>query len=114
MKRILLFFLCFIMVLGAAASDAATPTDLSPERKVLLCSSLEEGQPVYYGDEILLWFELIGFEGYEVTFIQWEESLDGIEFFPIEDANEPTYLLIITPENAKHFWRVVVTVGVIE
>ena len=55
------------------------------------------------GDAINLFSKLTGFDGVEVKY-QWQVN-KGNAWENIQDANEATYRMTITEENAGWLWR---------
>ena len=91
------------------AEKIATIEDvLDPARSIDVYASWE-GDALYYGAEAKLKAVLHGYDHVVYT-LQWETSVDGIEWVAVEDAREAQYKLIVTEENYLNYWRVRVTV----
>ena len=96
----------------------ATVITLKPEedthelvmRSVVLSSSLEDTEFVFYGTTVELVATLEGFQEDDEFTVQWMYSNDnGENFFKIEDANELTYEFDVMPDNVNNIWRIVIT-----
>lgn len=61
------------------------------------------------GDEVILGFELIDYPPGYITHIEWQHSLDNIEWTTIENENEETLKFIVDEENNGTWYRVMVT-----
>lgn len=86
--------------------------ELDPDREIVIRAEYE-GEQLYFGDEVALCAELIGYENAVYT-VQWETSEDGEDWTDVEDATELTYAFVLTEENWQNLWRLTVNVtGVI-
>lgn len=65
--------------------------------------------PQVLGDEVILGFELIDYPPGYITAIEWQYSEDNIEWFPIEGETAETFKFIITKDNYKLWYRVMVS-----
>lgn len=61
------------------------------------------------GDEVIFGFDLIDYPPGEITYIEWQYSEDNIEWFPIENENDEILKFIVTKENCKYWYRVMVS-----
>ena len=112
-RRIVGFILFLAMILcpAAAQSDAATPTDLAPDRLVERRVHIDYLQePFFYGQQVTLISKLINFSPQDRYTYQWQYSLDQEEWFDIEGATGDTYTFIIDKSNWYYYWRLVVDV----
>ena len=122
MKRLLQFLLCFCLLANIAIGECspATPTDLieiddndygyiglSFKREVYI---FIEQEPEYIGDEMILIAILVNFNLDDKLTFQWEYSLDGELWEPVENGNEQILTVIIDETNYHYWWKVVVTV----
>lgn len=88
--------------------DTLPDEDTVKEQSVTITSNWPKGKPAFVGTKIVLTANPVGFEGVE-TNIQWERSVDKENWEIIEGANSLTYEYVLSIENAKYSWRVVVT-----
>ena len=67
--------------------------------------SIPEGQAVYYGTEITLIAVPAGFGDVELSY-QWQYSIDGQEWYNLENGNKKIYTYELTEENIGYEYRV--------
>ena len=129
-KRILAFFLAFLMVFcfmpTYAQDDVATPTNIAvteyveiddddfgeigPEfihREVYI--DIAE-QSATYGEPITLIAILVNFQPDDNPVFTWQYSHDKENWIEIVNEKEKTYTFIVTQENANYWYRVLVTI----
>lgn len=119
MKKIItiLVFICLLFSI-TYSEEYTTPTDLYDNEKQI---SIDELYPNHHieikiiqhahalGDEVILGFDLIDYPPGEITYIEWQYSEDNIEWFPIEDEHEEILKFIVTKDNYKLWYRVMVS-----
>jgi hypothetical protein len=134
----ILLVLSVILFSGSSATEEyATPTDLKSdiiedvsdefiepeieELKPIEEISIDELYPNHHieiriiqhpqilGDEVILGFELIDYPPGYITAIEWQYSEDNIEWFPIEGETAETFKFIVTKDNYKLWYRVMVS-----
>ena len=123
MKKIItiLVFICLLFSI-TYSEEYTTPTDLyeiediSDEEQI----SINELYPNHHieikviqhahalGDEVILGFDLIDYPPGEITYIEWQYSENSLEWFPIEDENDETLKFIVTKENYRLWYRVMI------
>ena len=140
-KKIIAFLLLITFITAAAYCEdmsAATPTDISEEIvaetelvEELLEEEVEEKfdidelygdrkievyfikNPRFINDTVILGFRLIDYPPMELQEIQWQISIDNVNWVDIEGANDETYEFVITFDNYKCWWRVQIAYKVI-
>ena len=85
-----------------------------PTRGLILSTTADEAEYIYFGDEITMSAELRDFMEDDIYTIQWKYSLDGEEFTDIEGANELSYTYVLDEENADYTFRICVTLITVE
>lgn len=135
MKKILFYLICIALLFSISFAECATPTDLlstiedisneiveeiEPEQEIIEIS-IDELYPNHHieikiiqhahvlGDEVIFGFDLIDYPPGEITYIEWQYSEDNIEWFPIENENSEILKFIVTKENYKYWYRVMVS-----
>ena len=135
MKKILFYLICIALLFSISFAECATPTDLlstiedisneiveeiEPEQEIIEIS-IDELYPNHHieikiiqhahvlGDEVIFGFDLIDYPPGEITYIEWQYSEDNIEWFPIENDNSEFLKFIVTKENYKYWYRVMVS-----
>lgn len=127
MKKLIVFLLAFICVCGYAIGDSpATPTDLYEsyteieeddwgeleiefERKVYITMDKE---PEHLNDEMILVATLVDFQPEDRYRIFWQYSVDGEEWYDVENEHKQTFSIIINETNCHYWWRVMVRMEV--
>ena len=77
-----------------------------PTRELVIHSSVEGMEIIYYGTMIRFDTELINFLDDDIYTIQWKYSIDGENFIDIDGANELSYEFELNEENIEYFWRI--------
>lgn len=62
-----------------------------------------------FGDEVILGFKLVDYPPGHIEYIEWQFSVDNIEWFPIDGENDETLKFIVTEDNYKLWYRVMVS-----
>ena len=102
--------------IGEAEPDAETPDedeqtpddeDWAPQRSIHITADWGEGE-LHYGAKATLTAVLVGYDDMTYT-VQWQTSRDGESWEDIADATGESYVMTVTEENCRDFWRVVVT-----
>jgi len=82
---------------------------LDPNRTIDIYYSWKNEKPAL-GGEVIFIAVLYGYDNLEYT-IQWQQSADNLEWIDVEGAMEQSHSEIITRDNYKDFWRVLVTIN---
>ena len=85
---------------------------LDPDRSISIYADLGGGQ-LYFGDEVTLVAEMIGYDNAVYT-LQWQTSVDGVEWADVDGAVNATHVTTVTEDNYLNYWRVVVTITAVE
>jgi len=122
MKKLIALLLALICFFGSAVSETpATPTDLTDfedddagyidpaliKRQVIIDWLIK---PQHYGDEVTLIAILINFLPTDIYTFIWQYSLDGEEWFDVENEHEQTYTFIFERYMRHYYFRVTVIV----
>ena len=104
-KSNIILILIMILLVGMAAADPATPTDMRETPHVQVRIWMEYDVPIHIGDTVTIYSEVIGGEGQALRY-QWQylENSEA-EWQDIEGANEPIYSFTVDIKNAKYFYR---------
>jgi len=119
MKRLCLMLLCLLLIAGSViAASPATPTDLYTiedddwgevnitfERKVFI--SIDKA-PQFLGDTMVLIAILIDFQPHDKYTLEWQYSIDKINWFNVDNEHELIFTTIINSDNCNNWWRVIV------
>ena len=81
---------------------------LNSDRTIEIYYSWNNQQPVL-GGEVTFVAVLYGYDNLEYT-IQWQQSINDVDWEDVPNANELRYSDIITRENYKNYWRVQITI----
>jgi hypothetical protein len=76
-----------------------------PTRELIGNTTLYDYDILYYGTDIIMTVELVNFKEDDVYTVGWQYSIDGEEYFDIEDAHELTYEYMLDEENITYYWR---------
>ena len=85
---------------------------LNKDRKVEV-ELTYDGAVVRLGDEITLIAKLFGYGNCEYT-LQWQESLDGVNWSDLEGEDGEICKVEITEANCRSYWRVKVIITAVE
>ena len=91
------------------STPAADAKGQNADRSVSITADWGEGE-LHFGDAATLTAVLSGYDGAAYT-LQWQTSKDGAEWADVEDATETSYVMTVTEDNYRDFWRVIVTVA---
>ena len=82
-----------------------------PTRELVLTSSLDGQEQVYYGTEVTLNAKLVNFREDDVYTVEWMYTVPGTasDHVVIEGEDQLTFTYTLTEENAKNTWTVLVT-----
>lgn len=82
-----------------------------PTRELVLTSSLDGQEQVYYGTEVTLNAKLVNFREDDVYTVEWMYTVPGTASYHvvIEGEDKLTFTYTLTEENAKNTWTVLVT-----
>ena len=89
------------------AEESEEDEEEQPELRVWITTSLDGVETVESGTVIVLTAHLEGFEGIEYT-VQWQKSLDGIQWEDQAGATELVYKFALTEANDDYIWRVMI------
>ena len=82
-----------------------------PTRELVLTSSLDGQEQVYYGTEVTLNATLVNFQEDDIYSVEWMYTVPGTgsDHVVIEGEDQLTFTYTLTEENAKNTWTVLVT-----
>ena len=120
MKKLIVLFLSLILCFSFLPSYAEdiesdqymVDVDVIPEPTprpdwgVSISSSVDDKSQVFEGTEVTLRANLYNFRNEDSYYIEWLEN-DGSGWYSV-GGNSTTYSFIITRENARYKWRVIV------
>lgn len=82
-----------------------------PTRELVLTSSLDGQEQVYYGTEVTLNATLVNFQEDDIYSVEWMYTVPGTgsDHVVIEGADQLTFTYTLTEENARNTWTILVT-----
>ncbi len=104
-------FAQYINLVDVIATLKPEGTEALPTRELVLTSSLDGEEQVYYGTEVTLTAKLVNFLEDDVYSVQWMYTAPGGSGEPveIEGADQLSFTYTLTEDNAKNIWTIFVT-----
>ena len=82
---------------------------LNPDRYIDIYA-VWEGEELYFGETATLIAVLYGYDNVVYT-LQWQTSIDDVNWVDVENGTDSRYSLIVTEENYDDYWRIQVLIS---